>query len=129
MRLLVLICACIGIFFVFYFSWLPDPDIGKTLPFPTWFNKWTDAHANLRTAVPFIFLGAFAELMIKKNQNRNRVGALVLLTAVVFIAEIGQLVLPKRHFDWEDVGYGIVGASLGMILLYTIKKCILSVRI
>lgn len=35
---------------------------------------------------------------------------------LVLVVELGQLFLPKRRFDWADVGFGILGGALGGIL-------------
>ena len=116
MRVLFIIGVATGILLVFLLSWLPSPDIGDALPFPAWLRKWTNDNMNLRTAVPFLFLGWIAELFLSKKKagNAARLWTLVLLVSIVSIAEIGQLWLPKRHFDWGDIGYGIAGSLLGM---------------
>ncbi len=124
-------CFFVFIGLILYLSWLPSPDIGDVLPFPTWLRQWTNKNMNLRTAVPFLFLGLIAELFLtgKKAGNAGRLWALVLLVSIVSIAEIGQLWLPKRHFDWGDIGYGIAGSLLGMVsahvscrIIYRFKK-------
>jgi hypothetical protein len=103
---------------VLYLSWLPNPNIGDVLPFPIWLRKWTNDKMNLRTAVPFLILGFFSELFLngKNGGNIYRVWALILLLSIVSIAEIGQLLLPKRHFDWGDIGYGLLGSITGMFV-------------
>lgn len=39
------------------------------------------------------------------------------LVAIVTLAEAGQLLLPLRHFDWGDIGWGAVGAAVGLVLV------------
>lgn len=87
---------------------------------PDWLTRWTDAENNedLRTAVPFVFLGLFTGFWPSK-QPRSLTGWLIaweLLVGVVIIAEAGQLLLPNRSFSWSDVGWGAVGAFVGLII-------------
>jgi glycopeptide antibiotics resistance protein len=39
-------------------------------------------------------------------------GMLVLVT----VAELGQLLLSDRHFDWMDIVYGVLGGCLGLLI-------------
>lgn len=118
------IVAILGIFLVFYFSWLPNPNIGFKAYFPTWLGKWTNNNPNLRTAVPFVFLGFFGELMIVRIDNPwcKRAFILIGLIVIVLIAELGQLLLPLRHFDICDIGWGTFGSSLGIGLCLSVKS-------
>lgn len=118
MRTVVYIGVFVGVLLVLLLSWLPSPDIGDVLPFPTGLKKWINDNMNLRTAVPFIFLGIFAAIIISSLPQRMIAcfWALLLLLAVVILAETGQLLLPKRHFDWGDIGYGLLGSITGMLV-------------
>ena len=112
---------------VFYFSWIPNPNIGLKPYFPHWLGAWTNKNGNLRTAVPFIFLGALLELgFVNIEENwKKRINILILLTVIVFIAELGQLFLPQRHFDIADILWGIFGSMIGLYV-GNISKRILS---
>jgi len=124
LRYLIYILLFTGAGLVFYFSWLPDPDIGNQSYFPAWLSQWTNKYGNLRTAVPFVFLGAASEfgLVQYPNQWKKRSGILAFLFGLVLVAEIGQLFLTHRHFDYQDILWGIAGSIAGMLAGYTAKK-------
>ena len=115
---LLVLATLFGIFLVFYFSWLPNPDIGYKSYFPEWLGQWTNANANLRTAVPFLFLGTIAEIWFYDGRNVLKKRTLIFLAAslVVTAAEVGQLFLPKRTFDLRDIGWGIAGTVAGILI-------------
>lgn len=115
---LTYILLLVGVALVFYLSWVPDPRLNLVWFVPHWVARWTDSHANddLRTAVPFLFLGVFAGSIISSRQQSAYWWFIwwLILIGVVFIAEIGQLLLPKRHFTWADIGWGALGAFIGL---------------
>ena len=121
MRLLLLLLFVLGIAAVFYFSWLPQPRLGKSAYLPQWLTNWTDSNANmnLRTAIPFIFLGMICglRLLLSKPVWYRWLIMWLTLVLLVLLAEAGQLILPLRHFDWGDILWGAIGAFIGMILM------------
>ena len=130
---LTIVLVFIGIIGVFYFSWLPDPMLSRYGLLPGWLAQWTDAQENdtLRTAVPFVGLGLTtgAYLSAAAKGWRWWAGGWLVLSLIVFIAEAGQLMLPHRNFDWDDVAWGAVGSFGGLLLAsslrlirYTAKK-------
>jgi hypothetical protein len=52
---------------VFYFSWLPSPDLGKESYLPLWLSVWGNYYYNLRTAVPFVGIGFLMEVNSPKH--------------------------------------------------------------
>lgn len=116
MRTLLVVGILVGIGLVFWLSWLPNPDIGDVLPVPSWLRHWINVNGNFRTAIPFLFLGFFAEFILYQQHEgwKYRGGALLVLVGVVIIAEVGQLWLPRRHFGWWDIVYGGLGAAGGI---------------
>jgi glycopeptide antibiotics resistance protein len=110
----------IGVAVVFYFSWIPEPRLSLSEYMPAWLSQWTDkdTNMNLRTAIPFIFLGVLVAFwLLKTNQVWYKwIAGWLLLVAVVIIAEAGQLLLPLRHFDWGDIGWGTLGAAAGLLV-------------
>jgi glycopeptide antibiotics resistance protein len=127
LRFVIKLFIVFGCCIVFYFSWEPNPNIGLKPYFPHWLGAWTNKNGNLRTAVPFIFLGALLELgFVNIQENwKKRINILILLTVIVFIAELGQLFLPQRHFDIADILWGIFGSMIGLYV-GNISKRILS---
>ena len=114
----VYVLLLVGVGLVFYLSWVPDPHLRKIVFIPDWLASWTDNRANedLRTGVPFVFLGLLTGLLSRKkliSLSRWIVNWLFLI-GVVILAEAGQLFLPHRHFSWEDVMWGAIGALIGL---------------
>jgi hypothetical protein len=66
-----MVCMVVGTCLVFYFSWLPNPDIGVKPYFPKWLGEWTNKNGNLRSAVPFVFLGMLSEIEFVKKTARG----------------------------------------------------------
>jgi drug/metabolite transporter (DMT)-like permease len=110
----------VGVAVVFYFSWIPEPRLSLSEYMPAWLSQWTDneTNMNLRTAIPFVFLGVLVAVwLLRTNQSWYRwIAGWLLLVAVVVVAEAGQLLLPLRHFDWGDIGWGAVGAAAGLLV-------------
>ncbi|WP_420147770.1 hypothetical protein [Spirosoma sp.] len=119
----------VGIGLVFYLSWVPDPHLSSLWFIPKRLGKWADktSHGDLRTAVPFVFLGLFGGLLPTRSSNspvRWFIRWLVLV-GVVILAEAGQLLLPHRYFSFEDIGWGALGAFVGLaiaIVLVVLKR-------
>ncbi len=116
----------IGVAFVFYLSWLPKPQLGLMWFIPNWLARWTDANENvaIRTSVPFIILGAAIGIWLLKNDHSWNywLASWLGLVSVVVIAEIGQLFLPKRSFDWWDIAWGSLGALIGMAFVILVSR-------
>lgn len=117
---LIYVFIVIGIALVFYLSWEPHKDLKFVWFIPNWLSRWTDTKANedFRTAVPFVALGWMAGLLPSKS-FRSIYRWLVIwliLIGVVAIAEVGQLLIPSRHFSWFDIGWGALGAFVGIAI-------------
>ena len=93
---------------------------------PKWISSWADKRAfeNIRTAVPLFFLGGLLGvfLMIKRAYKKRWLGLWLVTVLVVFLAELGQLFMPLRTFDWFDVIWGAVGSGSAMIIMYIVYK-------
>ncbi|GAB3904421.1 hypothetical protein GCM10028803_33840 [Larkinella knui] len=123
-----MIALTIGI--VFGLSWLPNPHLSKYGFLPARLAYWTDADANMnvRTAVPMVFLGLFSGIWLisRKYGGYWWAGIWLALVLIILIAEVGQLALPRRHFDWGDVMWGALGALGGITAIrmagFLVKK-------
>jgi glycopeptide antibiotics resistance protein len=121
--LLACICA------VFYFSWLPNPDLGTETYLPSWLRDWSNYYYNLRTAVPFVALGFLLEMAsrikdpvaaLKKNP-RIFIQNISISAVVVCIAEGGQFLIQNRSPDPMDVFFGTLGSGIGSLGYYVLQ--------
>ena len=114
---------------VFYLSWIRDPEMANVTWIPSFIGEWADAHVRLRTGIPFLLLGATAAgwLEINKRPFRETLIAACLIAGVVLIAEIGQVGVSGRVFDWLDILSGI-GGAIGMIAIVKICFSMLGTR-
>lgn len=125
MRILLSISIFIGISLVFWLSWLPYPNVGDVLPVPLWLRQWINVNYDIRTGIPFLFIGFFAECILHQQYKdwKYRGWILLSLLGVVLVAEVGQLWLPRRHFGWWDIVYGGLGAIGGVLMAkFTLGK-------
>ena len=115
-----------GIILVLYFSWLASPTLGLSGVLPKWIADWADDIENItiRTAVPFVFLSVLIgiQLLLKKAPLNSWFVGYIALLFLLFLAELGQLFLPQRFFDWEDIAWGVVASTVGLIAMYGIGK-------
>jgi glycopeptide antibiotics resistance protein len=119
--LLVLVLACIST--VFYFSWLPNSDLGTETYLPSWLRDWSNYYYNLRTAVAFVAIGFLLEMASRiKNPTASLkknpwlfIQNISISAAVVCIAEGGQFFIQNRSPDGMDVFFGILGSGIGSL--------------
>lgn len=122
--LLLLVVACISV--VFYFSWLPSPNLDQETYLPNWLLNWSNIYYNLRTAVPFVAIGfLLEEAKLDKIMRGSYASSLrvfmqntAISAAVVCVAEGGQFVLQNRNPDLMDVFFGTAGSIMGSMVYY-----------
>jgi len=111
---------------IFYFSWINSPRLRLSGLLPEFVTSWTDTTENetLRTGVPFLFLSILVgvKLVLNKSDIRYWVLSFLGLTAIVCIAELGQLFLPLRISDLKDVFWGSAGSFFGLVCVYLILR-------
>lgn len=127
----IYIALIIGVGLVLYLSWEPDPSMKHIRFIPAWIGRWADAKPNweLRTAVPFVFLGILMSILPSRWPfYKHWVNSWLMLVGIVILAETGQLFIPERYFQWEDIGWGALGGAIGLcigaILLFITRKFI-----
>ncbi|GAB3512745.1 hypothetical protein GCM10027341_53860 [Spirosoma knui] len=78
---------------------------------------------NIRTAVPFVLLGILSGIALVRKSPEWYWWLIVwgFTVLLALAAEVGQLILPLRHFDWGDVFWGALGAGGSMVLVWLIK--------
>jgi len=126
-QLILLILFTIGTVLVLVLSWKVNPNLGENELIPEWISDWTDQIENnrTRTGVPFIFLGIIAAIFLiqkKIKRVKNWLINWLTLLGILFLAEFGQYFSPTRIMDIEDIIWGGLGAAIGMIMTYSIKK-------
>ncbi|GEM_PF-6859402 len=88
---------------------------------PNFVAKWADMEVNynIRTAIPLLVVGLCTGLIlvVYKKSSYSWFLSWLVLTALVFVAELGQLFLPLRSFDLGDVIWGAFGAGFGLLLV------------
>lgn len=111
---------------VLYFSWLESPRLSLNRTLPKVISDWTDRqeNENLRTGIPFFFISVFIGIVLSINKKAIYIWvmALLCLICLVFLAEIGQLFLPLRKFDWKDIAWGIIASFVGLLGMFVIRK-------
>lgn len=118
-HLLIYIGIVFLVFIVLLFSWLPSPSF-KNLEFlPEWLIVWTDIHGWVRTAVPFVPLSVLVFALLGKHVRNKWIYLCLFLLA--FLAELVQIFLPMRVFDWMDIVWACVGILTGRVLLILVN--------
>ncbi len=119
---LILFCS------VFYYSWLPNPSFNTENYMPDWLVAFTNEYINFRTAVPLIFLGIVGTFFFFNRPlvYKHYIAFILLLSLSIMLAELGQLLIPDRHFDWMDIFWGniglLTGCFLGLFLKFVLKS-------
>ncbi len=101
-----------------YFSWVPNPRMQAIWWIPRWLAKWADVHGEVRTAIPFIALGAVLGAGCRRLTSSAAWLAAIwggLCLAATGI-ELVQLNMPTRTFDPADIAYAAAGSALGIAL-------------
>ena len=102
---------------IFYFSWVPDPNIGNVgILHGWWFSDWINNYGNLRTAIPYFVFAIVFEFLYRWNSIKNRIILNLVSLIIVSVSEAGQLLLPKRHSDFMDIVFGLSGTALGLLI-------------
>ncbi|WP_426092467.1 hypothetical protein [Flavobacterium sp. DSR3-2] len=125
--LFLLVVACI--IAVFYFSWLPNPNLGTEIYLPSWLLEWSNYYYNLRTAVPFVAIGFLLEASSRIKKTKEEVRSTLRLfiqntafsAVIICIAEGGQLVLQNRTSDFRDVFFGVMGSLTRSLVYYVLR--------
>ncbi|WP_461043674.1 VanZ family protein [Spirosoma harenae] len=126
MNRLVYVLILLGVGLILYLSWQPHPNLRHTWFIPKWLSDWTDkkSNGNLRTSVPFLMLGLLVSLMPVTGRRpwywwvRLWVGMVGLVT----LSEAVQIFIPTRFPSWEDIGWGSLGAFVGLVISYFIVR-------
>ncbi len=123
-RIIILFLLSIIAISIFYFSWIPDP-VFKNIDFlPDELGFWADKYINIRTSIPFFFLGFLARIIIVKSFFFY----FNIFIVITLICEIGQLFMPQRHFDTLDIFWGVFGGIIGLILAITFNFLLAKIR-
>ncbi len=115
---------------VFYYSWLPNPDLRNETYLPKWLLNWSNYYYNVRTAVPFVALGYLLETYSNKRSTNEInlekkmifIQNIGIAAVVACIAEGGQFLIKRRSPDLMDVFFGIIGSIIGGLGFHFVNK-------
>jgi glycopeptide antibiotics resistance protein len=119
LRNLYIIPVIVFVTCILFFSWLPHPSFRNLPFFPNWLANWTDKYGNLRTAIPFVPLSFFLKITIQKSYGITLSLCLFLAT----VAELGQILLPFRSFDFGDILFALIGCIVGLFFFFLFDFC------
>jgi hypothetical protein len=121
-KFLLLIILLLVTLSVLYYSWLPNPSFKTETYLPNSLIQWTEEHGILRTGVPFVVLSINFILLNMKRITPIKI--FLILFTLLLVAEIGQIFLKYRHFDFMDIWAGIIAILCGLGIGLAIKKCL-----
>lgn len=104
---------------VLYFSWIPNPRLADDPLLPSWLGEWADTFDQLRTGVPFVFLGMLGQSYLFRQHPLPLFAGLCLFVALV---EYGQTYIPRRNFDWLDIAWAVAGSAVGQSIGWGIRQ-------
>lgn len=119
--ILIIFVACS----VLYISWLESPRLSLNNWLPEWITDWTDKNQNQnsRTAIPFIFISIITGIKLIYTKATYLVWVIYggCFIALVFLAEVGQLFIPLRAFDWGDIFWGCIPIISILSMCYLVQ--------
>jgi glycopeptide antibiotics resistance protein len=121
---------------ILYLTFRPSTNVSELSWMPERWGLWFDEHDAFRHFVGFAFLALVAFMLnfdatfnrsrsrfIRKfRSTRYKTGRLGALLVLVYLLELGQLVLPAREFDWLDVVNGWGGVLLVWGIMFAHKS-------
>lgn len=104
----------------------PTPDMKALAWIPQPVARWADSEPTFRNFPAFAALALVAGLAVRVLVgilSIQLVAAVAIVTSVFgVLLELVQLVLPRRHFDPEDIVWTIIGAVAGAVLAWIVSK-------
>jgi len=106
--------ALVGV--VAYFSLRASPNLSDIAWLPRGITRWLDSPAgsNIRTGIPFLFLGLIS-FLVRPGSLLSRIFIPVLFLLPLAV-ELAQFFLPRRCPDVRDVLWAWAGGSLGILI-------------
>ncbi|MFD1145344.1 WcaI family glycosyltransferase [Larkinella insperata] len=97
---------------------MPDLRVGTYGFLPAWLTRWSNADTMMNASL-FVFLGLFSGLWLDRTRQpmHRWVVTWVGLVGVIFLSEVGQLLLLNRPFDWDHSLSAAFGTLCGMAVL------------
>lgn len=118
-RWVLIALGSIAVAAVAFFSWRSSPHLAEIRWLPPFLGAWADAHPNLRTALPFAGLAGLSGLLL--SSRLPRLCWLFAWVLLLCLTEFGQMLLPQRTFDWEDLAWGAAGLLLVFVLIEWVR--------
>lgn len=119
------------LFAVVYLSWKPYPSIVEVRLMPTAIGVWFDQHDFSKNLIGYGIFGLTGFIAWSKPtsvqgapQSSVAMRSLKLFAcfwALVLVLELGQLALPHRTCDWDDMLAGWMGLTLAWAIFQAVR--------
>ena len=134
-KVLALVSFLATLVVICFFTFRESPRLAEVSWMPPRWGLWLDAHAEVRHFVGMVCLSALAfainfdstfnrsrsRFVRRLRSSRNRTGRLGALLVLVYVLEFGQLVLPRREFDYMDIVNGWAGVLAVWLVWFVLK--------
>ena len=123
------VMACVALL-----AWMPSPDVRDLKILPTELGIWFDTRDFERNVIGgFVLQLAVSALAFAWFRGKGFVRLLGIASVISFVvfalAEGVQVFLPRRSFDWMDIGAALLGISISNLIVLAIALPVLGVRI
>ena len=109
--------AALGLVALAYLSLRPSAFLTEVGWIPLWLSRWADHHGVLRNTVAFLAFGLFVFAWVG-----HRPLHVIALAAFAIVIEVAQIWLPRRVFDWSDIGASLGGLALAWLLVWAARQ-------
>jgi len=104
-----------GVASAVYLTWRTSSDLRTVpwIPYPV--ARWADYHGRTRNLAAYAILALPVLVLFRDRRAQARWMAALALFATAL--EYGQLFIPTRWFEWQDIALSLVGLALAWALV------------
>lgn len=121
---------------IIFFTFRGSAKVSDLSWMPQRWGLWFDEHDEFRHFIGFAVFSAVTFMLnfdatLNRSRSRfirkfrssaNRTGRLGALLVLIYLLELGQLLLPNREFDWLDVVNGWAAVLVTWAIWFSIKS-------